>query len=152
MREIKFRAWDTSGKFMFANEDIGSLVFYEGGGIHVESKGDEFPCVVLMQYTGFTDKNGKEIWEGDIIIVEDTFTDVVTDDGRGPQEACNHLCPVIFKNGTFGLDMLEMGDVYYKGFQAFGHVIAQQGVFPDEMEVIGNIFENPDLVQGEYKL
>lgn len=107
---------------------------------------------VLMQFTGFTDKNGKEIWEGDIIMVEDTFTDVVTDDGRGPQEACNHLCPVIFKNGTFGLDMLEMGDVYYKGFQAFGHVIAQQGLFPDEMEVIGNVFENPDLVQGEYKL
>jgi len=55
-REIKFRCWDDFQKKMF---DISSL--------KLPHREDLSPNVYLMQYTGIKDKNGKEIYEGDIV-------------------------------------------------------------------------------------
>lgn len=72
MREIKFRAWD--GKKMwesvgFTKSDLGTLVKQEsymiGGGENVGYTSS----VELMQYTGLLDKNGVEIYEGDICLL-----------------------------------------------------------------------------------
>ncbi|PGU29628.1 hypothetical protein COD66_23270 [Bacillus cereus] len=68
MREIKFRAWDKFSEEMiivteidFFNKVITAL--FRG---HLENK-YEFDEVELMQFTGLLDKNGKEIYEGDIV-------------------------------------------------------------------------------------
>ena len=71
MREIKFRAFDTKHKRMtdlFGMESADGL----NGRVHA-SKG-----VVLMQYTGLKDKNGKEIYEGDVLEFKET-------DGQSPK-------------------------------------------------------------------
>ncbi len=64
MREIKFRAWDTTGDkwitniiLYFENNILNNIIEF---GIGIKDK------VKLMQFTGLKDKNGKEIYEGDI--------------------------------------------------------------------------------------
>ena len=63
MREIKFRAWDFNDKKLLPVDSLrlsieGSIVINEAIG---------FPAWELMQYTGLKDKNGHEIYEGDIV-------------------------------------------------------------------------------------
>ena len=61
MRPIKFRAWDEDNKRMFTPQRIdadGDNKVYDGYGCY------DMP---VMQFTGLSDKNGKEIYEGDII-------------------------------------------------------------------------------------
>lgn len=79
MREIKFRAWRKDEQRMYS---IGSLSFMTYSDGTPENRGcegwwgdnhrDRFSLaeVVLMQYTGLKDKNGKEIYEGDIVVMK----------------------------------------------------------------------------------
>ena len=67
MRDIKFRAWDKQLKRMYydGSSDISNCLTYaiDGGMLTYDSKSS----FTLMQYTGLKDKNGKEIYEGDIM-------------------------------------------------------------------------------------
>ncbi len=126
MREIKFRAWDTEREVMATVTHIG-LDDYE-----VSMKDEEcirwrapYPYVCrLMQYTGLEDVNGVEIYEGDIVkIVFNDFT-----------ESENFIGVIKYYEGMFSVDN---GNESYKLF--------------DELnmnEVIGNIYENPELLEA----
>lgn len=115
MREIKFRAWDFDTKVMIP---ISTFDFEEDlCGKDTENFADGFYGRKLMQFTGLKDKNGKEIYEGDIL---------------------NHYDYGHFQiayedfNGKF----ISVGEVGY------GDVgIAKYS------EIIGNIYENPELVK-----
>ena len=111
MREIKFRAWDKENEAMVYPKGIlfDARVVYFSCGTLEPHEGYE-----LMQYTGLNDKNGTEIYEGDILLSGD-LVDVVTF-----SEGCFHL-----KNA--------------------GYLISELRVY----EVIGNIYENPELLEGE---
>jgi uncharacterized phage protein (TIGR01671 family) len=65
MREIKFRAWDGYAKKM-VGDFRGAAEVYDDGKMR-----EIHPATVVMQFTGLRDKNGKEIYEGDIV----EFTD-----------------------------------------------------------------------------
>jgi len=60
MREIKFRAWDNVNKIMFPN-------VFDHPDFLLEDMMEQPKIFFIMQYTGLKDKNGKEVYEGDII-------------------------------------------------------------------------------------
>ncbi len=117
MREIKFRAWDKIEKRMFVPDGIdqsadGAYVIEFERPLHTLNKIVRFcGSVILMQFTGLKDKNGKEIYEGDM----------VRHDGRIPLD----------EEVTFD------GAAFYPVYSA-----------PSQhWEVIGNIYENPELLK-----
>lgn len=71
MREIKFRVWDKDRKYMGVVETIdwgnNSIGYIFGGQYWI----NKLNSVDLLQFTGLKDKNGKEIYEGDIVRFED---------------------------------------------------------------------------------
>lgn len=123
MREIKFRAWEKSLKQIIPVDNID----FEKRMVNTESAWRMFDEIELMQYTGLKDKNGKEIYEGDIL---DT-------DLERP------YLVVEFRNGCFVIECCDDEEIYY------------DIMFPLEKEisnleyhkVIGNIYENPELLE-----
>jgi uncharacterized phage protein (TIGR01671 family) len=117
MRELKFRAWNHDTKKM-----IDAFTLTD----NLEWYANEEPCYDLMQYTGLKDKNGKEIYEGDIIDV-------------APHMRDSDFVKNLDKNPY-------LHEVRYDGFTIipFDHEMNDE---PDKYEVIGNIFEHPELLQ-----
>jgi hypothetical protein len=116
-REIKFRAWD--GKQMDYND-----IFIRASGNPPIYEGRERPDLTLMQFTGLKDKNGNEIYEGDI---------VCHDSHRTPRtKPAAVRSPSTRKVITWAL-----------GKRANGRNLAKSARFV----IIGNIYENPELLK-----
>ena len=131
MRQIKFRVWDgelmlPAESIQFDTETVEVLIPCDAFGCEGHPIEYDFGNVVLMQYTGLCDKNGKEIYEGDI---------VETDLGRGV---------VVFDSAAFLIRNLE-DDEYY-GFEDF-FSLYEGGCYL--VEVIGNKYQNSELLGDE---
>lgn len=100
---------------------------------------EKFPVYrdTVGQYTGLLDKNGKRIFEGDIIRTH-----------YANAENADFVEQVVFHNGQF-CGMYEKGTV--KAFAALPdgvpHVPGDKSVYMDWCEVIGNVYDNPDLLE-----
>ena len=123
MREIKFRAWHKEEKIIGEVLGIDILhkeIFFSNEDVDCYEHTD-FKDIELMQYTGLKDMREKEIYEGDIL------------SGGNNEEHYK----VIFENGSF---MAEFeGDFDEYSFDLID-VVAQG------CEVVGNIYENPELL------
>ena len=133
MREIKFRAWHKEHESMvyFNNEKLKSDQYQmmHLAALFCGNYGD-----VLMQYTGLKDKNGKEIYEGDVLRFLDGY-DCSTEAGYDFDEFEN--TGQIFwddKYARFDLTGVNMLD--------YETMIEEIQTF----EVIGNVYENPELL------
>lgn len=133
-REIKFRVWDHNTDTMMIPDNFE---FYDGkiGWIDAgreagpESGNDGYPDQFdLMQYTGLHDKNGKEVYENDIL--------------KCDRPAYHQNPKFVVKDWVLG--KLILRDVPVKGF---GTSFWSNG---NDVEVIGNIYENPDLLEAQH--
>ena len=120
MREIKFKAWDKVNREMIPWNRL-----LNGYNLRNVFMRPEMCGLILMQYTGLKDKNGVEIYEGDIVETVyngEVFAGVVVYD----------LSEVDFK-------ITDGKEKYGRNFQYLAG--------NDENEVIGNIYENKDLLE-----
>ena len=124
MREIKFRAWCTELKDFQTDSDgdSGGITLEEMVEMHIVTQAPLPKTAILMQYTGLKDKNGKEIYEGDIVNAW------YEEDG--------------------GYNSKDKGEVVYRWQDS---MFALKPAFPlsqyHKFEIIGNIYENKELLK-----
>ena len=133
-REIKFRAWDKKNKSFIPDDNefkeymIGldgkfyKMDFYSGVSGYEDGNliWNELENIVLMEYTGLKDKNGKEIYEGDIVFSESNQ---------------------YYKQDEIIWDCFGMGwDIGKKDSWKL------RSPMSSKTEIIGNIYENPELI------
>lgn len=130
MRDIKFRVWDNERNAMLNSKSV-DIDFFEGK-IEITSDTirydevytDEIKEFELMQYIGVKDKNGREIYEGDIITITLDTGNVIT--------------------GSVGMNNGQWSIKYYDRYYSLVSIWYEM-----QPEVIGNIYENPELIINE---
>ena len=136
MREIKFRAWDKNDKRIFIdpqmidfyNKKIGYMQYQTeympDTSYSIPVGFEEFEYSELMEWTGLYDKNGEDIYEGDIVF--ESFGE--------------KYYKVVFENGSFRAEF--EGDFEEHSFDLID-VVAQG------CELVGNIYESPELIKED---
>jgi hypothetical protein len=131
-REIKFRVWNNRDKkmlnvagaeFISGREIMSAGTLLPDEVVYGKNNGEYFSP--MMQYTGLFDKNGREIYEGDIL-----------DIGLRDQDGKPVVAPVSYEAYLAGYVLDNRG---YGIWQRLG----------GDCEVVGNIFENPELLEDE---
>lgn len=124
MREIKFRAWDAH-KRMWTEYRIHDGVVYfldKNTGVWVGKYDKRYKEFNFMEYSGLKDKNNKEIYEGDIIFLHGSKYKVIfkTEGAR-----------FVLRNDEFELEITFINNNN------------------ERMEILGNVYENPELTEDE---
>tara|TARA_R110000772_G_scaffold249530_2_gene363818 strand:+ start:14864 stop:15253 length:390 start_codon:yes stop_codon:yes gene_type:complete len=128
MRDIKFRAWDEKKKeWLDFSAEFRRAISFDG-----KVYSGLYDCcldnVVIQQFTELKDVKGTEIYEGDIVKLKKPSGKIVVDE-------------VVFGDMTMGLNTgfgAKSGEYGYEG---------EDFVYLDKSEIIGNIFENPELLE-----
>ncbi len=157
MREIKFRAWDKFDKMLYSTKDLiiipsafnpldfsydhyGRISFYKNKD-KTWHKSITGHSGILMQYTGLKDKNGKEIYGGDIVKCSISKTQRY----KGVIEYAKGY----FFIQTFWYCFKPMGRWDLQKAPLSGKTNNKINIQEDIEKIIGNIYENPELLKEE---
>jgi len=129
-REIKFRVWDIELHIWINNIGMGKD--------KTLAKGTEKRFCV-MQFTGMHDKNGKEIYEGDLVLIENTH-----------EKFKDYPLLITFEDGSFCLRLINT-NTFSSAITMRDNIANSrhfEGVDPI-ITIIGNLHENPELLKTE---
>lgn len=125
-REIKFRVWDVENKEMLNVQELDFEPTFYGGRIAIrpDQYNDYFDTedMILMQYTGVNDRCGKEIYESDIVYVRSEDENAIIEWDEQTARFIIHF------------------DGWIADFDNY---------YGKELEIIGDIYNNPELLGGE---
>lgn len=135
MREILFR-----GKRLDNGEWVYGFIVKMFGTYHIIDKDDENTAYEVIpetigQYTGLKDKNGKRIFEGDILSIP-------FEEDRSPYEENS----IYYEKGEVYFDTERYG--WYVRFREYNEEISLWEYDNTDIEVISNIYDNPELLKG----
>ena len=140
MKTTKFRIYDKQNKKIIQSGATPSMLksfFKHTAVFHTKDK------MPYLQFTGLLDKNGKEIYEGDILEVK--FNRCIWRyEVRVRKEWANNIFyETVWRNfrNIDGSDTDEFGS-YYVSCEGTGNILSSHS-----MEIVGNIYENPELVK-----
>lgn len=149
MREIKFRAWDKERERMIfqheMNNSLENKEYYfslSEDRVELLYHDEDYSAYVgckaeIMQYTGIKDINGKEIYEGDIVKFLDEEM-IYSDCGIEYDEFINTGKVIFSHDELMGWDItnrhMDLEEVWH---------------YREYIEVVGNTYENPELLEGE---
>ena len=119
MREFKFRLWDENAKRWISRGESVEMAFSQNFPESISAKAEYY----LEQYTGFKDQKGVDIYEGDIIWLFGIHLEVIWSQDEGKF------------------------DIRNKDFRAGAFIFDKHTV--QHIEVIGNIHENPELLEAK---
>lgn len=139
MREILFRGKRTDNGDWHEGEDIMRNTIRDK--VCLAKIGEDWISVdpeTVGQYTGLTDKNGVRIFEGDIVKTH-----------YANAQKSDFIEQVVFHNGKFcayfSNQLCKQWANLYDGTE---HLPQDKSVYMDSVEVIGNIYDNPELMKG----
>lgn len=130
----RYRAWNKATKAMYEVDDIMSIDFGKSEiGVKTlffdQTNRYDFDDIVLMQSTGLTDKNGKEIFEGDILNIETDEENVKVEVSWDSKHAL-----FVFESKKYN-EKEALGELFEDNSYPF--------------KIIGNIHTNPELLEVE---
>ena len=135
MREIKFRAWSPSKNLW--REDWVMDSYEKTIDLNKERYDDD---LILCQYTGLKDKNGKEIWEGDVLAWAGDWCRQDKEERHAVKFGFHSTSSDYYASVAYGFYM-EREDLKVD--------TTHSGEYFDKCEVIGNIYENPELLEDK---
>jgi uncharacterized phage protein (TIGR01671 family) len=127
MKKLKFRVWNKTENKYVKHQYVGSEMYVDIDGVF-DVEQDGYSSFVWEQFTGLFDRNGKEIFEGDILNLQDFLKELGFINGLVEYESGCMGCRI-----SYDLQLIPFIDMQIEELQ--------------NLEIIGNVNENPELLK-----